>query len=171
MKVKQCAILLFTGSLIAIAAILTGSTSCSPKTQSPQSGGDSLVAYLERTPCFGKCPWYSIRVYQSGYAVYDGKRDAPRTGKYFTRISRQQLESIGKKAEALKYFELNNEYRNDRLTDFPTVYVEVRYKGKKKAITHYEANPPQALTEMEDFIDQVFVESNWQQISDGQQGE
>lgn len=154
------------------ALILLGA--CSGKT-APESAtpvdGDSLVAYLERTPCFGRCPWYTIHVYKSGFAVYEGKRDAPRTGKFSARISQQQLESIGKKATELGFFELQDEYRNERLTDFPTVYVEVRYKGKRKAITHYDANPPAALTAMEDYIDKVFENTDWQKLPDPKQME
>ena len=158
--------------LTILAGILGGLSSCSSRTQANTSqGNDSLVAYLERTPCFGRCPWYTIHVYKSGFAVYEGKRDAPRTGKFSARISQQQLESIGKKATELGFFELQDEYRNERLTDFPTVYVEVRYKGKRKAITHYDANPPAALTAMEDYIDKVFENTDWQKLPDPKQME
>jgi hypothetical protein len=138
---------------------------CSSKTSATQVetvSGDSLVAYLERTPCFGRCPYYSIRVYKSGYTVYEGYNDVPNVGKYFTWITSEEVKLIGEKANEIEFFELNDEYRNTRLTDFPTVYIEVRYRGRVKKITHYDADPPKSLVEMEDFIDNIFKGRQWQ---------
>lgn len=131
--------------------------------QSGDSGPDSLAAYIERTHCFGICPVYSIRIYRSGYVLYEGKDHVKNIGRFFTWITKQQVEQIGKKAESIGYFELNDEYRNPYLTDFPTVYTEVRYKGKVKKITHYDAEPPANLVEMEKYLDSLFSdETKWQ---------
>jgi hypothetical protein len=148
--------------LIVAAALFNA---CSPKTDSAKgtvTSADSLVAYLERTPCFGRCPYYSIRVYQSGYAVYEGKNNVEKIGRYYTWIGKSDLTRIGTKALEIGFFDLNEEYRNPKLTDFPTVYVEVRHKGKARKVTHYDASPPPALTEMEDYIDTVFENREWQ---------
>jgi hypothetical protein len=149
--------------IILINTIALASCRSNKKTTATvqEQPADSLVAYLERTPCFGKCPYYSIRVYRSGYTLYEGKRDVEKTGRYYTWLSKDEVESIGKKAEELNYFSLNDEYRNPHLTDFPTIYSEVRYNGKKKKITHYEVNPPESLVKMEDFIDSLFIDEKW----------
>lgn len=128
-------------------------------TDFPGDDADSLVAYLERTPCFGRCPYYSISIYRSGYVVYEGKKDVEKMGRFFTWLSKETLKEMGETALKAGYFDLNDEYRNPHLTDFPTIYVEVRYQGKKKKITHYDASPPKALTDMEDYIDHLFSES------------
>jgi hypothetical protein len=72
------------------------------------------------------------------------------------------VKSIGDKANELEFFELKDEYRNERLTDFPTIYIEVRYNGRAKKITHYDADPPNSLVEMEDFVDTLFKGRQWQ---------
>ena len=128
----------------------------------PGEPSDSLVAYLERTRCFGTCPHYSIRFYKSGYVVYEGYEKKKKIGRFYTFITKEQLKSIGTKAEETGYFELNNEYRNQHLTDFPTIYSEVRFRGKQKKITHYDADPPRNLVEMENYLDKVVAEdANW----------
>ena len=122
----------------------------------PGEPGDSLVASLERTRCYGVCPHYSFKIYRSGYVLYEGYDHVPNIGKYYTWLNPEELRSIGLKAEEIGYFELENEYRNPHLTDFPTIYTEVRFRGKKKKITHYDANPPEALVTMEKFLDSLF---------------
>lgn len=124
----------------------------------PGVEADSLVAYLERTRCFGICPVYSISIYRSGCVVFEGNEHVKPLGNHFTFLNRSDLISVGQRAEELGFFSLNDEYRNPYLTDFPTVYVEVRYKGKKKRVWHYDAEPPRNLVEMEDFIDNLFNE-------------
>ena len=128
----------------------------------PGLKSDSLVAYLERTRCFGVCPVYSISIYRSGCVVYEGNEHVKPLGNHFTFIDRKTLEGIGRKAEELRFFDLKDEYRNPYLTDFPTVYVEVRFKGKSKRVWHYDAEPPRNLVEMENYIDSLFGEgTNW----------
>ncbi len=136
-----------------------GPKASTSKDETTVSNADSLVAYLERTPCFGKCPYYSIRIYKSGYVVYEGKRDVDKIGRFQTTLSQDALKELGQFALSTGFFDLANEYRNPHLTDFPTIYIEVNYAGKKKKITHYDASPPDTLVNMENFIDALFSES------------
>ncbi len=149
---------------IFLSATLLSSCASSRKQETTvEQNADSLVAYLERTRCFGVCPYYSIRIYKSGYVLYEGYEHVPNIGRFFTHLTKKQIDEIGKKAESIGYFELNDEYRNPYLTDFPTVYIEVRYKEKIKKITHYDAEPPTNLVEMEKYIDALFSEKTpWQ---------
>jgi hypothetical protein len=130
---------------------------------SDTSQGDTLVAYLERTRCFGRCPYYSIYIYKSGYSVYTGIDHVTNIGRFYTFLSPEKVASIGVKAQELNYFKLEDEYRNPYLTDFPTVYSEVRWGGKSKRVTHYAAEAPPGLVEMQNYIDSLFDENTrWQ---------
>ena len=148
---------------ILTSALLTSCASARKQETTAEQTADSLVAYLERTRCFGVCPYYSIRIYQSGYVLYEGYEHVPNIGRFFTQLSRKQIAAIGQKAESIGYFELKEEYRNPYLTDYPTVYIEVRYRGKSRKITHYDAEPPANLLEMEKYLDSLFNENTvWQ---------
>ncbi len=126
----------------------------------PGAPNDSLVASLYRTPCFGVCPHYRVSFYRSGYVEYEGFANAALKGRYFTYIKTSELKNIGVKAEEIGYFELNDTYRNPHLTDFPTIYSEVRFRGKQKKITRYDADPPKNLVEMENYIDKMVPDSS-----------
>jgi len=128
----------------------------------PGDAADSLVAYIERSRCFGVCPVYSTKIYRSGYVLYEGKDHVQNIGRFYTWLSHQQLVNIGVKAEETGYFELMDEYRNPHLTDFPTIYSEVRFRGKRKKITCYHSDPPDNLVEVQDYIDGLFnAETKW----------
>ncbi len=160
----------FFGSAILVSTITvfflyacTGSKKTSDiASDFPGEQGDSLVASISRTRCFGVCPYYSTWIYRSGYVIYEGYDHVPNVGRYYTWLTPEQLKSIGLKAEETGYFELNDEYRNPHLTDFPTIYSEVRFRGKRKKITHYTAEPPLNLVEMEKYLDALFTpDTKW----------
>jgi hypothetical protein len=151
--------------LIPVFFILLFICSCtgSKQTQAqnndfPGDPADSLVASIYRTPCFGVCPYYRQTFYRSGYVLYEGFANVTKKGRYYTYISKEKLKSIGEKAEELGYFTLNDLYKNPHLTDFPTVYSEVRFRGKAKKITLYDADPPKNLIEMNNYLDKVVSE-------------
>jgi Domain of unknown function (DUF6438) len=160
-NLKYTVCLFFILSILIYAC--TGSKNITAQANDfPGEPGDSLIAYIERTRCYGVCPYYSIKIYRSGYVLYEGYDNVPNTGRYHTRLLPEQLVSIGLKAEETGYFDLKDEYRNPYLTDFPTIYSEVRFRGKQKKITHYTAEPPSGLVEMEKYLDAMFPkETNW----------
>ena len=57
----------------------------------PRFGGaakaDSLFFSIERTPCFGACRAYSIKIYRSGFATYEGRMNVDLMGTHSTRIA------------------------------------------------------------------------------------
>jgi hypothetical protein len=147
-------------AIVFVIIIFSIISSCAVKNKSdkpdndfPGTHADSLVAYIERTRCFGICPNYSVRFYRSGYVLYEGYYNVDKIGRFYAYLPKQDIIDIGMKAEELNYFDLNNEYRNPYLADFPTVYLEVRFRGKLKKITHCDAEPPRELIEMEKYID------------------
>ncbi|MBL0339574.1 MAG: hypothetical protein IPP71_00875 [Bacteroidetes bacterium] len=150
-------ILLFYSFLFLYAC--TGSkTTTSQNNDFPGDASDSLIASVERTRCYGVCPNYKILFYRSGYVIYEGYDHVTKIGRYYTFINKDQLSSIGIKAEETGYFNLNDSYKNPHLTDFPTIYSEVRFRGKVKKITRYDAEPPANLVEMENYLDKVIPE-------------
>ncbi len=135
-------------------------SACSRKQQTnpiPElSTGDSLVAYIEKSPCFGKCPTYSIHIYRSGYTLYNGKSNVARIGMYSTWLSMSNIKDIWTTADKLGYWGLSHEYRDPHLTDFPTIRSSVASPEKDNHVLRFTTDPPAELIKMEDFIDGLF---------------
>lgn len=126
------------------------------------STDDSLLTYLERTACYGTCPIYKFSIYQSGYAVYEGKRFVEKEGKYESKIAKTILEEIKTKAKAINYFDLKDEYPKTA-SDFPAVKTAVLIDGKRKEIFD-GSGAPSALKEFEKFLDSVKDSANWKPL-------
>lgn len=75
MKINHSAAALF----LIVLAILPACTS----SQKGTVGGEKeLLCKLERTPCFGKCPIYSISLYSDKTVFYEGKRFVDSIGSF-----------------------------------------------------------------------------------------
>lgn len=123
---------------------------------------DSLVAYLERTACYGQCPMYKFSIYSSGYAIYEGKRFVEKIGTYEARIAASVLEEIKTKARAINYFGFRDEYPKTA-SDFPATKTSIILDGKRKDIMN-GTGAPSALKEFEKYLDSVKDETDWKQV-------
>ena len=122
---------------------------------------DSLFASIERTACFGSCPVYKISIYKDGYVLYQGRQFVEKKGAYKSTLSPEQLEEIKNTASRLGYFEMEDEYVNPALTDFPSCITTLKVNGQRKKIRLYSEAPPEKLVEFQNYLDSLFVDANW----------
>lgn len=127
---------------------------------------DGLIAWLQRTPCYGRCPSYDLKIYNDLTVIYVGKRFVEKEGWYKTTISKADLQTLQDKAKTIDYLNLADKYPTDGavISDLPTCKTYMKLDGKEKMINN-KHNAPAALTEFEKFFDTLFEEANWQKIT------
>jgi len=124
--------------------------------------GDSLLASIERTACYGTCPIYKFSIYNSGYAVYEGKRFVEKIGRFETHINPPVLDEIRTKAIAVKYFDFRDEYPKTA-SDFPATKTAVVLDGKRKDVNNGSGGPT-ALKEFQDYLDNIKDSAEWKEV-------
>lgn len=130
-----------------------------------------LLASIERTPCFGICPVYKTTIYQNGYVVMHGKRNVTNIGWFNTRLTQEQVKSIIRYAEENKIFDLEGEYIEPRIADFPTTITELNINNRYKRIVNTQPSAPETLLNWEKFLDSFFNENTQWQLMNDPQGE
>jgi hypothetical protein len=166
---------------VLIPAILFATTSCSsnkktaeakePKTdtvvvimEKPEQSSDSLLISFEKTPCFGRCPVYKIKVYESGFATYEGLNFAERMGLYAYRFSDQKIEEILQSARNVNYTGLDPEYDDPRITDLPSTISKIKLEGKYHRVVA-RVNIPQEVKNFHSNLDVALTENDWKPYS------
>jgi len=117
---------------------------------------------LERTPCYGFCETYSLRVAADGSVEYYGQANVRRVGHHRGKLDPQWFRELAVLALDIGFFEMADEY-DCLVTDNPSVYVSVTRNGVKKTIRHYavsHAGPPR-LRAFEDVVDQYAAHIEW----------
>ena len=124
------------------------------------------VITLERTACFGTCPVYSLKIYEDGRVVYEGKEFVKRTGMAEGRIKKKALHDLVAEFMKLNYFELKKKPDCPiSATDFPAAMTSLNWKGRGNAVEHNHgcqgSELLKELSKLEDKIDEVVNTAQW----------
>jgi hypothetical protein len=129
---------------------------------SPQVSATRSIS-LERQPCFGTCPVYTVTIDETGAVHFEGRRFVADTGVFISTIPPARVDSLLAELETAGYFSLADRYApgepvcQHAATDLPTVITEVHVRGHAKRIEHYHgcADAPAVLDSLEWRIDAV----------------
>lgn len=117
---------------------------------------------IERTPCYGYCSTYTLRLFSDGHAEYTGQASVPFVGARHGKLEPYSFTQLATAAVGIGFFQMQDRYTCG-VTDNPTVYVAVTKGGQRKIIEHYapEWNGPSALRLFEEAIDAVQAQIQW----------
>lgn len=111
---------------------------------------------LERGPCFGFCPIYTVVVDQSGIVTLIKNKDTDKEEQVTYTVAPGNAKLLLDQANKMDFFNLNSEYRDPFITDLPDARVTIIYMGKTKSIYMYglEDTVPPQLTDLTKKIDE-----------------
>lgn len=126
--------------------------------------GDSLFAYIRRGACYGTCPTFEIKIYNSGYAELKGTRALDLIGDYTTTISKDKMHALLKRATEIGYFEMDDVYDNEMITDLPETKTSIVKDGARKSIRR-RYNYPKEILSFEKLFDALLETENWTKVA------
>ena len=164
---RLCGMLLLAA---ACAPRPAGEANGTPRPDAAVAGrGDSTVISLERTPCYGTCPVYTVTITGTGAVRFVGTRFTTQVGEAAADIPPARVDSLLAELRAGGYFELADAYVAEApacgrySTDSPTVITSVEAHGVRKEVRHDYGcgGAPQALAGLERRIDEVAGVARW----------
>jgi hypothetical protein len=142
---------------------------CASSSANSGDGAPSLPAAerfsvtLERGPCFGACPDYSVTVSADGAVIFEGRRFVGTIGSAQAQIDVREAARLRRMFEDAGVFELRDEYVA-RLTDLPTYELRIVIDGRRKSIRDYGGlmiDMPPVVEELENQVDRVAGTARW----------
>lgn len=92
---------------------------------------EDVCIELDRSECFGSCPSYSVTIEGNGRVTFVGRNYVSEMGRHEAQVSREAVRDLLRAFEAVRFFELENSYRQ-RVTclslETITLYVGQRAK-------------------------------------------
>lgn len=130
--------------------------------------GNSLEADLfslsiETSPCFGKCPVYTLDIDQKLFVTFKGVMYARRKGTFKTRITPAQRDEILIILENVGFWKWKEIYDNPRITDLSSTTIAVVY-GKKSKKVRYRAEGPREFGALINKIHQIVEENTYERV-------
>jgi len=160
---------------VPVAGLLAALAACAPRSSAvPADTAQTVTApgpaiTLERTPCFGSCPVYTVSVSSTGVLAYEGRANVRQIGTAKGQMPAKQVEALLIELERAGYFTFANRYASSEptcvrySTDSPTVISSATFRGRTKRIEHDYGcgGVPGALTLLERRIDEVLGTDRW----------
>lgn len=128
------------------------------------SQSDSVFFSLQRTPCFGKCPAYTVTVKADGTALYTGRSNAPREGEFTGKVDRATMQALFDRATAIGFFGFEDKY-DGPVTDIPSTIIRMNADGKDKKVLGRVKTPP-AFKPFAAYADSLLAPVVWTKVTD-----
>lgn len=132
-------------------------TGVQPDISMISNGMNAPVITLQREACFGFCPIYNVAAFEDGSVVYTGIANVETLGVRVFEVEPFQITTIADIAAATGYFDWQDSYMNQTVTDQATVITSIQTADQYKRIVRYlgDASAPVGLVWVEDSIEQL----------------
>ena len=123
---------------------------------------EDLIIEMEKTPCYGQCPVYTIKIDKNGKGLFEGVENTEKTGTFRFSLSGEELERLVTSFREIRFFEMEDEYYRP-VSDLPTTYLSHYADGAQKKIKDYAGAPPE-LKSLEQEIETLVLSRKMKKV-------
>ena len=139
----------FLISFVAIAFMFTG---CGASANMSLNNMDKVIE-MTKGPCYGRCPVFTLTVYDKGIVSYKGERYTDRLGTYVKKLEKEEMERLLREFKNANLWQYKDAYRG-RIPDMQSVSISYYEGSRKKTVTGKEIRP-NSVKWLESLLDQV----------------
>ena len=139
----------FLISFVAIAFMFTG---CGASANMSLNNMDKVIE-MTKGPCYGRCPVFTLTIYENGIVSYKGERYTDRLGTYVKKLEKGEMERLLREFKNANIWQYKDAYRG-RIPDMQSVSITYYEGSKKKTVTGKEIRP-NPVKWLESLLDQV----------------
>ncbi|HMQ48575.1 MAG TPA: DUF6438 domain-containing protein [Saprospiraceae bacterium] len=146
---------------VCLAAFAFLSTGCASSSYSALTSGEKDKLFeMSKGPCYGRCPVFTLTIYEKGLATYRGERNTDRLGLYVKKLDKDQLERLTREFERANLWQYRDVYQGD-IPDMQSVSITIYDGSKKKTVSGKEVRP-NAVKWLESLMDQIANSEGWE---------
>lgn len=119
---------------------------------------------LERSPCFGECPVYTVILHASGRVEYHGRLYVPRLGTHGGKVSLYEFRCLAQFVARTRFYDMESYYdfRDSVVSDCAGACILVATGGRRKLVSNYGDSGPPELWAIAGLIDLVVASVEWE---------
>ncbi len=154
----QKKIIAMLAGFLAFAFLITLGAIMLEKNQDDSTGNSSdILITLDRGACFGTCPVYIVSIDGEGNVNFNGQSYVNEIGLTTYKVSKENATELIQAFEDVDFFNLENEYVDQYITDIPSTTITFTKDGKTKSIYMYglDQTIPQDLIDLASLIDKL----------------
>jgi hypothetical protein len=144
-------------ALLAVSACATVGPTAPSAPVSAAPAAHTLVASIQRGPCYGQCPVYEARLYADGVVAWNGVRAVAVTGQATATVPPATVAAVQAALARAGFGQLQLRYEKPRVDDLP--WVEVG-DGVRRVRRTTDVAPPELLL-LEADLDRLLGTAAW----------
>lgn len=117
----------------------------------PQKASPIIV--YSKGPCFGKCPIFTMTIYNTGLVKFNGRRNTDKNGKHEKTLDKKTYIDLIKSFKKNRFWRFDDTYGMD-LVDAPTITISFSNDGDAKTVKG-KAQFPEKLKELMAKLDTI----------------
>lgn len=123
------------------------------------------MLFMSKGPCLGRCPVYSITVYNNGRVKYDGVNNVAMEGVFESKLEGTQQSDARALIDKIDLARMYNRYPRgvDMVADVATTKLLIS-DGVLKFPTVISYGQPDEIKDLEIFLEQLVSDLSWVQI-------
>ena len=118
------------------------------------------VIQMVKNPCFGRCPIYSLTIYNDGKVVYVGQRFTQKMGTYTKQISTEEVAAYLKLFDLMDFWNMDEVYPT-QLPDLAKTNMTLFKKDTSKTVTGDNFRPEALLVADKELVTLADSEEGW----------
>ena len=104
-----------------------------------QKEDTEFTLQISKTPCYGKCPIYTLNIDQDGSAHFEGERFTDIKGTHDTVLSKADMDTLKTRLSEADFHNLDSLYYDEMTTDLPSTVFTLKapkadYRKRVEAI-------------------------------------
>lgn len=115
-------------------------TSCGSNLKKVGLSGLRKDIEMRKGPCYGRCPVYTLRVYEKGIVTYEGERYTDRLGVYIKKLPEEQYMALIDSFQRANLWQFDDVYKGE-IPDAQTVSITYIEEGDIKSVTGKDGRP------------------------------
>tara|TARA_B110000503_G_scaffold47382_1_gene77218 strand:- start:225 stop:776 length:552 start_codon:yes stop_codon:yes gene_type:complete len=129
------------------------------------SKNDSLFASITKGYCYGTCPVYKLKIYNSGHVSLEGIKNIDQIGFFSARINQEKMDTFSDMAKQIDYMNLSDEYDNRYVSDLPETNTSIVIDGKRKTVRK-RYDYPRSILAFEKLFIKLLEELAWEKVQE-----
>jgi hypothetical protein len=129
----------------------------------------ALEVTLERSPCMGMCPTYTVTIHGDGLVTWNGIANVEATGQRTGHVTRKQLGELDRTLAAIRFFDLDNQgnlpsprtFKFSMCTDTSHAIVTVKRGAKLHRVDDPQCGDELPVEQLELLIDRLANTRRW----------
>lgn len=114
---------------------------------------------MQKNPCFGKCPVYTLTIHKGGIATFDGRKFVEKYGIYTKVLSKKEYKKIKKAFNAANFWTLDDDYPSN-ISDLPKTRLSFTKDGKTKTVVG-DIRRPKVVKDLDKMMAEIGNSDGW----------